>query len=172
MPFMLSRCRKIPCMRAPHGIPAPQDAQCRSRAAITSDARNRTATRQSSRRRRWRPPPAGPRRRCPQGAMAGPPQARSECCRSSAATTERGSRCSCPGDGRTRRHGCHRTRNPSPPGDVQHRYIVSCRHRPPMAKETPDAVTDGLTTQSFSHHQRETRERTPGPMWSSRQPFV
>jgi hypothetical protein len=41
-----------------------------------------------------------------------------------------------------------------------------------MAKETPDAVTDGLTTQSFSHHQRETRERTPGPMWSSRQPFV
>jgi hypothetical protein len=43
MLFMLSRCGEIPCMRAPHGIPAPQDAQCRSSAVSTSAAPNRTA---------------------------------------------------------------------------------------------------------------------------------
>jgi hypothetical protein len=43
MPFMLSMCGKIPCMRAACWIRAPQDALCRSRAVSTSAPRNRTA---------------------------------------------------------------------------------------------------------------------------------
>ncbi len=43
MPFMLSTSDAIPCRRPACWKPAPQDALCRSRAASTSDGRNRTA---------------------------------------------------------------------------------------------------------------------------------
>jgi hypothetical protein len=43
MPFMLSMCGKIPCMRAPLWKPSPQETRSRSRAASTSEARKRTA---------------------------------------------------------------------------------------------------------------------------------